>query len=170
MVKKILAMNASLLSVSLNMAEPRLCNAGLAWVDMALELFAQEIFSVVRLDWWRETDGTDNQLLLSLDSSKNFTTKNIATLPGAPADIGKRRERFDVAVEKLLSRTTAEDLWAALSNQILAKIDGYYLLSAWKLKTGSSTTRDTTYPAFTDSREFLFYMMKARELPPHPWV
>jgi hypothetical protein len=170
MVKKILAMNASLLSVSLNMAEPRLCNAGLAWVDMALELFAQEIFSVVRLDWWRETDGTDNQLLLSLDSSKNFTTKNIATLPGAPADIGKRRERFDVAVEKLLSRTTAEDLWAALSNQILAKIDGYYLLSAWKLKTGSSTTRDTTYPTFTDSREFLFYMMKARELPPHPWV
>ncbi len=169
MVNKKLALNASLLCLPLNMAEPRLCNAGLAWVDMALELFAQEIFSVVRVDWWRETDGTDNQLLLSLDSSKNFITKQMATLPGAPADIGKRRERLDVAIEKLLSRTTAEALWAALSNQILAKIDGYYLLSAWKLKTGS-TSRDTTYPAFTDTREFLFYLMKARELPPHPWV
>jgi hypothetical protein len=169
MVKKKLALNAALLSVPMDMAEARICNAGLAWVDMARELFAQEVFSLVKVEWWRKPDGSENHLWVSLDSSKNYTTRDMAALPAAPADIGKRRERFDVAIGKLLSQTTPEALWAALVNQMLATIDAYSLREAWKLKNGS-TTLNTTYPAFTDSREFLFYLMKARDLPPHPWV
>jgi hypothetical protein len=169
MVKTKLALNPALLVVPTSIAEPRLREAGLAWIDMALELFAQEVFSAVKLDWWRKIDGSENHLLVSLDSSKNFRTKGFGEQAGAPADVGQRRERLDSGVAKLIVRTTPQDLWAALVNHHLASVDAQYLGDAWRQKTRGTSLEDT-YPAFTDSREFLFYLTQARGIPTHPWI
>jgi hypothetical protein len=169
MVKVQIALQPARLVVPSSLAEPRLREAGLAWLDMALELFEQEVFSLVKLDWWRTMDGTENQLLLSLDSSKNFRTRQLQDMTGAPPEVFKRRERFDDAVKKLLSRAQPEDLWAALVNQSLFTVDCWYIQEAWGHKT-VGTSLERTYPRFSDSREFLFHLMQVRKLPPHPWA
>jgi hypothetical protein len=166
MVKSEFEMRGELLVVPASIDEPRLCAAGLAWLDMALELFSQEVFSELELRWYRPIAGTAPVLQLTLDSSKNFRTKKLQDSPDAPPAQFKRRERFDAAVAKMFTRTTPEDLWAALANQRLACLHSHDFLQAWE----SAGSGENCYPRFTDSKQFLFYLMQYFKIPAHPWL
>ncbi|WP_060064573.1 hypothetical protein [Burkholderia ubonensis] len=169
MVKSEFVLRNELLTVPESIAEPRLRAAGLAWLDMALELFSQEVLSGVSLSWRRPLDGSETLLVLVLDSSKNYQTKELMARPNAPPTVLRRRERFDEAVAKLMTRTSPEDLWAALANQSLAHIGAWDFTQAWSSKTSDTALRDL-YPSFSDSREFLFYRLQALKTPSHPWL
>ncbi|KVP98322.1 hypothetical protein WJ96_07315 [Burkholderia ubonensis] len=168
-VKSEFVLRTDLLTVPASIAEPRLRIAGLAWLDMVLELFSQEVLSVVYLRWSRPFDGKEPFLELELDSSKNFRTKKLLALPDAPSTTVHRRKRFDDAVAKLMARTSPEDLWAAVANQRLARIGALEIVQAWGAKSRGSSLKDY-YPRFDDSREFLFYLMDAFKTPMHPWL
>jgi len=167
MVKTKFAMSASDLVVPSSIGEARFREAGLAWLDMGFELFAQEVFSSVSFDWVRKLDG-DSEIQLSLDSAKNFRTRGLQEAVGAPPEIFKRRERFDAAVDKLLSRTSLANLWGALANSHIAKLDVFYIIEAWEQKNRELATAKT-YPRFNDSSEFLFYLTQSRKTT-HPWL
>lgn len=158
------------LQVPRDLTAPHLRNAGLAWLDMAVALFAQEAFSKLTLSWHRDLQG-EPKLVISLDSSKNYFTKRIRALPGAPADRIDRRRALDEAVKKLLDRTTPEELWAALANSRLADITAWDMDRAWRDPGGR------TYPGFADGHEFLVNWLVAMkswmDAPApihHPWM
>lgn len=161
-------LNPNLLTVPVGFNEPRLRQAGLAWLDMAVELFNGEMFSVLELSWHRPTNKVP-VLTIKLDSSKNFRTKPLLDMPDAPALIYKRRERLDAALKKLMARTTPEDLWAAVANQTLACISAYTFIRAWTASVGPEAAK-TSYPRIGNAEEFLFHIMKAWDIPSHPWL
>ena len=167
-VKSEFELNPSLLTVPVGFHEPHLRQAGLAWLDMAVELFNQEVFSVLELSWRRPTNKVP-VLTISLDSSMNFRTKPLQDRPDAPPVCYKRRERLDAAVKKVLTRTTPEDLWAALANQSLATLSVYTFIRAWEASVGTEVSKDT-YPRFSNSEEFLFHIAKVSDTPAHPWL
>lgn len=161
-------LNPNLLTVPVGFAEPRLREAGLAWLDMAVELFRDEVFSILELTWHRPTNKVP-VLTIKLDSSKNFRTKPLLDLPDAPALIYKRRERLDAAVKKLMARTTPEDLWAALANQTLSCISAYTFIRAWEASVGTEAAK-ASYPRIGSAEELLFHITKAWDIPGHPWL
>lgn len=167
-VKSEFELNPNLLTVPVGFHEPRLRAAGMAWLDMALELFSEEVFSQLELTWFRPTE-TVPKLVISLDSSKNVRTKQMLLSAGAPQEIYKRRERLDAALKKLMARTTPEDLWAALANQRLANIGAWEFLKAWELVVGPEAAK-TSYPRITSSEEFLFHLKTHLNLHTHPWL
>lgn len=169
LVKREFELRKDLMSVPLSIAEPRLRTAGLAWLDMVLKLFSQEVLSEVRLDWYRPASGAAPRLVLTLDSSKNFRTRPLAVLPDAPPMRYQRRERFDEAVTKLMAETTPDDLWAALANQRLAQVGAWEITYAWAGKEGESGLKDA-YPRFMTSNEFLFYLLPYLKVTSHPWL
>lgn len=161
-------LNPNLLTVPVGFHEPRLRQAGMAWLAMAVELFNEEMFSILELSWHRPINKVP-VLTIKLDSSKNFRTKPLLELPDAPALIYKRRERLDAALAKLMSRTTPEDLWAALANSTLACISAYTFIKAWSSSVGPELGKDT-YPRISNAEEFLFHIVTAWEIPSHPWL
>lgn len=165
MIKSEFTLRGELLTVPASFDEPRLRAAAYAWLDMALELFAQEVYSALQMRWWRPLDGSAPVLLLELDSAKNFRTKKLQAYPDAPPEKYKRRERFDAAVAKLMSRTTAEDLWAALANQKLACIQSLDFVKAWERAVGEKEAH--SYPRFADSGQFLSHLVGSAYA--HPW-
>ena len=167
-VKSEFELNPNLLTVPVGFHEPRLRTAGLAWLDMAVELFNEEVYSQLELSWFRPTE-TVPKLIISLDSSKNFRTKAMLDSAGAPALIYKRRERLDAALKKLMARTTPEDLWAALANQRLANIGAWEFLKAWELVVGPEAAK-TSYPRLTGAEEFLGHLTSHLQLNTHPWL
>ena len=82
MIKSEFTLRGELLTVPTSFDEPRLRAAAYAWLDMALELFAQEVFSALQMRWWRPLDGSAPVLLLD---------------PAAPllVDLSVRRRRGD---------------------------------------------------------------------------
>lgn len=157
-----------------DLAAPHLRNAGLAWLDMAVALFAQEAFSKLTLSWHRDLQG-EPKLVIVLDSSKNHSTKRIRALPGAPTDRVDRRRALDEAVKKLLARTTPEELWAALANSRLADITAWDMDRAWWEMCGRKAP--FTYPCFAGGHEFLcnwLVAVESRGAAPapshHPWI
>lgn len=169
MVKSEFTLRNDLLVVPTDLREPRVREAGLAWLAMALDLASQEVFSDLTLRWRRNLAGTENTLVLEFDSSKNYTTKSLMAIPDAPPTIYRRRERFDAAVAKLMTQTTPENLWAALAGQRLAQICAWDLQEAWCKKTGERSTLKT-YPRFTDERDFLNNLMEVFDEEIHPWL
>jgi hypothetical protein len=167
-VKTEFELNPDLLTVPVGFHEPRLRTAGLAWLDMAVALFNDEVFSHLELTWFRPTD-TVPKLVISLDSSKNFRTKAMLKCPDAPALIYNRRARLNIALEKLMSRTTPEDLWAALANQRLAHIGAWDFLQAWSDVVGPEAAKKS-YPRLGSAEELLFRMMNSMEKDTHPWL
>lgn len=161
-------LNPNLLTVPVGFVEPRLRQAGLAWLDMALELFNSEMFSILELTWHRPTNKVP-VLTIKLDSSKNWRTKSLLEFPDAPPLIYKRRERLDAALAKLMARTTPEDLWAAVANQDLACISAYKFVQAWEANVGTEAAK-VSYPRFNEAEEFLFHLAKARGISDHPWL
>jgi len=156
------------LTVPASFAEPRLRAAGYAWLDMALELFAQEVYSELELRWWRPLNGSNPVLILSLDSAKNFRTRKLQGYVDAPPEQLRRRERFDAAVATLMARTTPEDLWAALATQRLARITAADFIHAWAQALGAEAAH--SYPRFPDSMHFLFHLMQESGVTGHPWL
>lgn len=149
--------------------------AGLAWLDMAVELFALEPFSRLELTWARDLQG-ESKMVITLDSSKNHTTKAIAGRTGAPKGDPGRRKILDAAVENLLTKTSSNDLWEALANQRLAAIGCWDMYLAWEAsgKSGAASMYSGVaggrYPEFMDGLEFLHYLTKAYKIPGHPWL
>lgn len=167
-VKSEFELNPSLLNVPAGFHEPRLRAAGMAWLEMAVALFNDEVYSRLELSWFRPT-GKAPKLIISLDSSKNFRTKAMQANPDAPREIYKRRERLDAALEKLMERTTPEDLWAALANQRLSSICAWEFLKAWSHSVGPDAAKES-YPRFDSAEEFLFNLMAAMDTHTHPWL
>ena len=161
-------LNPNLLTVPVGFVEPRLREAGLAWLAMAVELFNEEMFSILELTWHRPTNKVP-VLTIKLDSSKNWRTKSLLEHPDAPPLIYKRRERLDAAVKKLLERTTVEDLWAAVANQNLGTISAYKFVKAWEASVGTEIAK-ASYPRFNNAEEFLFHIVKTSDIPSHPWL
>ena len=168
MVKSEFELNPNLLVVPVSFDEPRLRQAGLAWLDMAVELFNFEVYSVLELNWRRPTCKVP-VLTITLDSSMNFRTKPLLERPDAPPVTYKRRERLDAAIKKLLTRTTPEDLWAALANQSLAYIGAYTFIRAWAAREGAEASK-LTYPRLSGGEELLFHTVKTMDLTSHPWL
>lgn len=169
LVKNKFELRRDLLVVPPSIAEPRLRDAGLAWLDMARELFSQEVFSRLTLDWTRPDDSAP-MLVLALDSAKNWKTRPLMELPDAPPEIHERRQRFDAAVKKLMTRTTPEDLWAALANQRLANFGAWEFIEAWRVRVGDDEVANKTYPRFMDSQELLFHWLQHEGKATHPWL
>jgi hypothetical protein len=170
-LKTEIELNPHLLTVPVGFDEPRLRQAGLAWLDMAVELFNIEVFSVLEVTWHRPTQKVP-VLTITLDPSKNHRTKPLQKRPDAPPESykpGERRRQLDAAVKKLLTRTTPEDLWAALVNQGLGAISAFTFISAWSAKVGPEESKDS-YPRFTNAEEFLFHIAKTWAIPAHPWL
>lgn len=167
-VKSTFKLDVTKLTVAPNLNEPHIRAAGLAWLQTALELFQEEVFSIFELEWNRTPRG-ECQLTISLDSSMNVHTRPMLALAGAPPIIYERRERFDEAMRRLMSRTTPEDLWLALANQRLAYIWVYDINTAWENCAGE-TARRTRYPTFSSPENFLFYLMSTRKDAYHPWL
>lgn len=167
-VKSEFELNPHLLTVPVGFHEPRLRTAGMAWLEMAVALFNDEVFSQLELSWVRPTDKVP-KLVISLDSSKNFRTKAMLDCPGAPALIYRRRERLDAALKTLMERTTPEDLWAALANQRLANIGAWEFLQAWTQVVGPDVAK-TAYPRLGSAEEFLFHLLSSMKKDTHPWL
>lgn len=169
MVKSELALDVTRLQVPSDITAPNLRQAGLAWLDMAAALFKLEPFSSLKLYWWRNIDGTGHKLVISLDSAKNYATKSVRTRLGAPTDVPKRREMLDAAVAELVTKTTPEDLWAALAQQKLQEIWCWDVVRAWdRVSPGN----DKVFPNLIDGHTLLVHMLPdmrpARSI--HPWL
>lgn len=169
MIKSELPLNTPLLTVADSISTTHLKTAGLAWLDMAVELFAEEVFSELSLKWWRGLESEKSLLILSLDSSKNYHTKELLRRPGAPKDIYRRRERFDAAVAKLLTRTTPEHLWAALANSRLANVGAWDFAAGWERRYTPSP-REKDYPVFMDGQDFWRALADVFSVKAHPWL
>lgn len=169
MVKSEFPLRRDLMQLPSSLSEPRIRDAGLAWLAMALDLANQEVFSDLNLRWRRDLMTGENLLVLEFDSSKNYQTKKLMALPDAPPQIYRRRERFDAALAKLFTQTTAEDLWAALAGHRLAQICAWDLTEAWCRKIGERSTLKS-YPRFTDARDFLNNLMEVFDEEIHPWL
>lgn len=168
MLKTDVALQTDKLAIPTRCEEPRLKQAALAWLDLVLELFSQEVPSNVELRWYRNAIGDVTSLRILLDSSKNFRTKTLASLPGAPTPVGSRRDRFDAAIASLFTKTTPEDLWAALAGHPLAYIDVCHFRYAGQAKQGEKLNY---YPQFTSSQEYLAYhLASALNIQTHPWM
>lgn len=165
-VKYHVTLNPDKLVVPTSLASPELKEAGLAWLDMAVELFNTEVFSVLSLTWTRPLAAAP-VMTISFDSSLNAHTKGLVARNDAPPMGYNRRERLDAAMKKLLSKVSAETLWAALANQPLADIGAWEFIVAWDGSVGQDEAR-TTYPRFRSGAEMLFNLMKPRKQT-HPW-
>jgi hypothetical protein len=162
-------LDSSRLVVPTDLAAPHLKEAGLAWLKMGLELFKAEPFSVLSIEWYRGVAGTTSTMTVSLDSSKNFRTRELAGAIAAPVSVSSQRvPRFKKAVADLLARVPAEDLWAALSNQYLAQLSAWQIQNAWAIRTGEGGRG--CYPYFVDHQEFLVSLMEYLKEPTHPWL
>lgn len=168
-IKVTVPLESTRLVVPSDLKATHLKTAGLAWLDMAMKLFKAEPFSVLKVEWYRGFTGEESKLILSLDSSKNFRTKGLATATAAPVGgAADRGPRFRKAVADLLERVPAEDLWAAMSDQYLSHITAWQIQYAWALRTGEGG-RDC-YPYFVDGLEFLVSLMEYLKEPTHPWL
>ncbi len=168
MVKSQLKLQGHLLNTPEDLAASNIKAAGLAWLDMAVELFQEEVFSELALRWTRSFDGRENTLIIELDSSKNYHTRKASGLPGAPSlAMATRRVRLDRAVSTLLSRTTPEALWAALVSHRLASLHCVYICLAWHQKTRPAAE---TYPHFRDGIDLLDALTAYLHEDTHPWL
>ncbi len=168
MVKSQLKLQGHLLCPPNDLAAPNIKAAGLAWLEMAVELFQEEVFSELALRWTRSFEGQEHTLIIELDSSKNYHTRKASALPGAPSPAtSTRRVRLDRAVATLLSRTSPEALWAALVSHRLANLHCVYICLAWTQKTLPAAE---SYPQFSGSRDLLDGLTAYLREDTHPWL
>ncbi|GBG14342.1 ABC transporter ATP-binding protein [Novimethylophilus kurashikiensis] len=149
------------LQIPWDIESPALREAGLAWLDFAVALFAQEPFSYLTLSWARDFEGKNPALRISLDSSKNFKTRGLRERVGAPEDVTNRRLMFDKEVEVLFSKTTPDELWSAVIASQFSSI------SAWDF---SHDVHEESYPRFASGRDFLVHVLPLHNASWHPWL